>query len=306
MSVHRDSGIYVFDCMIIWRLAKKLLRKVFRPTRVVVTQCPVCQISANEMLKDKVALVTGGTSGIGRAIAEAFLNAGASVVIAGRSDARIKQTIEELSGIGCTGWIRGIVLDVSDVSSFSSKLQELLGIIHENGSEKLDILVNNAGIVGGSIAVTAEQEFDAVMDTNLKGAFFLSRCIGNYMKENRIQGNILNVASSSSLRPATSAYALSKWGIRGLTIGLAKLLIKYGIVVNGLAPGPTATPMLQADTNGNMYLESSPAGRWIHPAEVANMAVILVSLAGRMIVGDIVYMTGGAGIITQDDIKYEF
>ena len=99
---------------------------------------------------------------------------------------------------------------------------------------------------------------------------------------------------------------LSKWGIRGLTMGLAKVLIPHGIVVNGVAPGPTSTPMLREDDDSDMPLATNPTGRWGHPVEIANMAVILVSDMSRLIVGDIIYMTGGAGLITQDDINFTF
>ena len=114
----------------------------------------------------------------------------------------------------------------------------------------------------------------------------------------------MNICSSSSVRPATTAYTLSKWGIRGYTVGLAKQLIKHGIVVNGLAPGPTATPMLIKDVSNNYSLPNNPSQRYATPDEIANMAVILTSGMGRMIVGDIIYMTGGAGVITVDDINY--
>ena len=87
------------------------------------------------------------------------------------------------------------------------------------------------------------------------------------MKDNNIRGNILNIASSSSLRPATSAYALSKWGVRGLTLGLAKSLAPYGIVVNGIAPGPTATPMLLGDDTDNIARSRIPSGRFVMPCE---------------------------------------
>ena len=129
--------------------------------------------------------------------------------------------------------------------------------------------------------------------------------IGKYMKENQIKGNILNIASSSSLRPAISAYTLSKWGIRGLTMGLAKALAPYGITVNGIAPGPTATPMLRSYGN-NITNNNIPLGRFVMPEEIANMAVFLVSGLGRSVIGDIVYMTGGAGVITYEDMGYNF
>ena len=90
-----------------------------------------------------------------------------------------------------------------------------------------------------------------------------SEKVGKYMKENKVEGNILNVGSSSCLRPATSAYTPSKWGIRGLTLGLAKSLAPYGITVNGIAPGPTATPMLLEDSQSNITNNSNPIGRYV-------------------------------------------
>lgn len=117
-----------------------------------------------------------------------------------------------------------------------------------------------------------------------------------------IAGNILNIASSSSIRPAINAYMASKWGIRGLTLGLAKICAPHNIVVNSIAPGPTATNMQKGD-NG-LYLSSSPIKRLVLPEEIANMAVMLVSDSGRSIIGDTLYMTGGSGVITYDDIPY--
>lgn len=150
-----------------------------------------------------------------------------------------------------------------------------------------------------------EEAYDAVLDTNLKGVFFLSQMIGRYMVDNKIKGNILNIASSSSLRPAFSAYTLSKWGIRGLTLGLAKALAPEGITVNGVAPGPTATPMLIKDDNKNL-INKIPLGRYVLPEEIANMAVFLTSGMGKAIIGDIVYMTGGAAVVSYEDMSYHF
>lgn len=160
-------------------------------------------------------------------------------------------------------------------------------------------------MLGAVLPNAKEADYDKILDTNLKGAFFLSQLVGKYMKENHIKGNILNIASSSSLRPAVSAYTLSKWGLRGLTLGLGKALAPYGITVNGLAPGPTATPMLMKDTT-NITNENIPLGRFVMPEEIANMAVFLVSEMGRSVIGDIVYMTGGAGVVTYEDMNYTF
>lgn len=199
------------------------------------------------------------------------------------------------------GKIYTCVLNNKDVNSFDSTLDEILSM-----TGHIDILVNNAGVIGGYLPNACEEEYDNVMDTNLKGAFFLSRVVAKHMIAYKINGNILNICSSSSVRPVNSAYALSKWGLRGLTLGLAKSLVKHGIIVNGIAPGPTATPMLnkiQGESIDNKY---NPIGRMIMPEEIANMAVFLTSNYGRTIVGDVIYMSGGAGLITYDDVSYDF
>lgn len=167
--------------------------------------------------------------------------------------------------------------------------------------------MNNAGLEGGNINSCTEEEFDTVINTNMKGVFFLSRIVARYMVKHEIKGNILNICSSSSLRPANSAYAMSKWAVRSLTEGLARMLIPYGIVVNGIAPGPTATPMLmKTGVTEDLSLSNNLIGRYALPEEVANMAVVLVSGMCRMVVGDVLYMTGGSGLIYHEDVSYHF
>lgn len=284
---------------------KRAVRYILKgiPEQKVYPQVSI--LAPNEYLKGRSALITGGTSGIGFEIAKAFINAGAEVVITGRNIDRVKKACLQINEqVVNKNSVYGIEMDNTDVSLFSSKIQEAINIIP---SKKIDVLVNNAGVLGAHISNATEMAYDSVLDTNLKGPFFLSQHIGHYFKENSIHGNILNIASSSSLRPAASAYTLSKWGIRGLTIGLAKVLTPYGIVVNGLAPGQTATPMLRSrDSDGNFVSHNVPIGRFILPEEIANMAVILVSNMGRSIMGDIVYMTGGAGVFSNEDMDYSF
>lgn len=281
------------------QIIKRGIKYIIHGVPVYQTYPQVVSLSMNELLKGKVALVTGGTSGIGFEIAKAYINAGAYVIITGRTHERLQQACEKLGDKS-----NYIQLDNTKVSEFKSKFEQALKLAPGN---RIDILVNNAGVLGCHISNGTEEEYDQVLDTNLKGVFFLSQLVATYMKENHIQGNILNIASSSSLRPAASAYTLSKWGIRGLTLGMAKTLAPLGIVVNGLAPGQTATPMLiQDDRGGNLYSESVPIKRYALPCEIANMAVILVSDMGRTIMGDIVYMTGGAGVFSNEDMDYSF
>ncbi len=256
------------------------------------------------LLDGRTALITGGTQGIGFAVADAFVKNNAAVVITGRNLERINTALNALKNgnPGKSDKIFGIVMDVSKPELFDAKIDEILRLI---GGQKIDILVNNAGIMRGSFENATENDFNEVLNTNVKGTFFLSRTMAKYMVKNKIAGNILNVASSSSLRPAISPYTLSKWSIRGMTMGLAKSLIKYNIVVNGIAPGPTATPLLVNPTKESISCKKSPSKRFATSQEIANMAVVLTSDLGKMVVGDIVYMTGGCGNLTYDDINYD-
>ena len=285
---------------------KKYLKRAFVfllhgiPERHVIAN--ITKLAPNEMLKGRTALITGATSGIGFEIAKSYLEAGAKVIITGRDKDRIQHACSLLKSIHQNYIVHGIQMNNCDVPIFKEKLEEMLRWKDIN---QIDILVNNAGVLGGDIRDTTETEYDNIVNTNLKGVFFLSQMIGHYYKEQHIEGNILNIASSSSLRPVASAYTITKWGIRGLTLGLAKILTPYGIIVNGIAPGPTATRMIFKESNTDIAFKN-PIGRCAMPEEIANMAVFLVSNMGRSIVGDIIYMTGGSGLITLDDVNYEF
>lgn len=266
----------------------------------------VVQLAQNQLLTGRAALITGGTSGIGYAIADAMLSANAAaVVVTGRSEERCKEAADKLimAHPDRADHIFFMPMDMCQVDTFAScfeTIQEKLGDL------KISILVNNAGVQGGRWGSATEADFDRVMDTNYKGVFFLSQLVASYMVENGVQGNILNIASSSSLRPTNSAYSLSKACVKELTVGMAKFMIRHNIVVNGIAPGPTATPMMNLQSSDSLAHPTNPAGRYATPEEIANMAVVLTSDMCRMVVGDILYMTGGSGITTYDDADYSF
>lgn len=272
-------------------------RMLFRPVVLRPVYVPVLQ---SRLLLGRKALITGGTSGIGYAIACAFARSGAKIAVTGRDATKVKSVVHKIEG-ECgidSGQVYGLKFDSLSCDAFSDtfrKVDEKLGGI--------DILVNNAGIVRGEMFGSAScTGYDEVMDTNLRGPFFLSQCISEEWKKKQIKGNILNICSASSLRPGDSAYILSKWGMRSLTLGMARDLIKYGIVVNGLAPGPTDTPHFVGDGQGGIGCPGNPSGRLATMTEIANLAVILVSDMGRLVVGDVLYATGGAGVITYDDV----
>lgn len=281
------------------KIKKLLLQIVDIFRKKEITYLTIKHVKPTNLLENRVALITGGGSGIGKAIAKSFAESGAIVIIAGRKEEKLIQAKKEIFG----GNVYILQIDTTDTSSIPNKIKEAEQLL---GGKTIDILINNAGVSGGEISTTNEIEFDKIINTNIKGTFFMSKYFGEYMRDRRIKGNILNIASSSSLRPATSAYNISKWGIRGFTIGLARLLAPHGITVNGIAPGPTATPMMMKNNEKNMAKPNSLIKRWILPEEIANMAVFLVSDMGKSIVGDIVYMTGGAGNVSNEDISYNF
>ena len=249
-------------------------------------------INAPELLKGKVALITGGSGGIGFAMAESFIKSGAKVIIAGTKEEKLRSCCEKLGGAN----LAYMVIDVNDVESFSGAVETASLLFPEN---RIDILVNSAGVANQSDFLDmSEQEYDRIMDINAKGTFFMSQAVAKHMIEKQIKGHILNVSSSSALRPAWTPYQMSKWAVKGFTLGAADKLLPYGIVVNAIAPGPTATPMLGKNEGDNIFHPTIPAGRYAVPSEIAVLATFMVSDMGDMIVGDTFYMTGGSGTIT--------
>lgn len=284
---------------------KRLFRIVNPPP---VINCDIKLVHSQHLLSGRCALITGGTSGIGYSIAKSFLLAGSTVIITGRNYEKLNLAISQLKMIADDdSKVMGYILDSAAPETFEKAFNQMKEMVEGvEGLHNIDILVNNAGVNAPRMPNATIDDYNMVMDTNLRGAFFLSQLFGKYMVSQNIKGNILNIASASSLRPADSAYTLSKWGLRGLTLGMAKSLGNYGITVNGIAPGPTATPMMKKNGDTNMSHDRIPLGRYVTPEEIAAMAVMLVSDMGRSVMGDLVYMTGGAGILTYDDVKYSF
>lgn len=249
-------------------------------------------INHQKMLEDKVVLITGGSSGVGYAIAKACIDNGAYVIIGGRNVNKLQKCCLY------SDKMKYIEIDIKCISTFRNKINEAQKFFP---CCRIDILVNSAGVSGknGFWDIT-EEEYDDVLDTNLKGVFFMSKAVAEYMRNNNIKGHILNISSSSSLRPAWNPYCISKWGISGLTKGLADILLPYDIIVNAIAPGPVATPMLGKKSNGddNISLPNVISKRFAMPEEVANLAIYMISSMGDLIVGDTFYVSGGSGVIT--------
>lgn len=261
----------------------KIMKALAFWKKVVPVKIPIKDYDG--IFEGKTALVTGGAGGIGFAIAKRLSEAGCSVIILARNEEKLKKASEQ---IGC----KYRVLDITKISDIKRVISE---VYRDSAPE---ILVNCAGVMGkgrfGSIEV---DDWDKVINTNVRGTFFMTQEVSNMMIERKIKGHILNLSSSSALRPCYSSYIVSKHLVRDLTQGFAKELIKHGIVVNAIAPGPTATDMIGADEKDLADL-NVPAGRMATVDEIANYAVSLVSEMGDMVVGSTLYITGGSGIVT--------
>jgi 2-deoxy-D-gluconate 3-dehydrogenase len=244
-------------------------------------------------LASKVALVTGGSSGLGRAIVTALVQAGAAVLFTYRTNAdAARALVEELSPEGTVASVQGDVGSEADVARFVAEAVGRLG--------RLDILVNNAGIIRRNDALDlTEEDWDAVLDLNLKSVFFLSQAAARAMLEGAGRGKIINIASMLSFQGGirVAAYTASKSAIAGLTRGLANEWAARGINVNAIAPGyfeTNNTIALRADAERSAdILKRIPAGRWGKPQDLGGAAVFLASSASDYVHGTVLPVDGG-------------
>jgi len=242
------------------------------------------------VLTGQVALVTGATRGIGRAIALALGGAGATVIGTGTSDAGAVSISETLSQAGVRG--RGAVLNVRDAEG----VDRLLGEI-EQESGAVSILVNNAGITRDNLMLRMkDDEWDAVIETNLKSVFRLSRGVLRGMMKARA-GRIINITSvvGASGNAGQVNYSAAKAGITGFTRSLAREIGSRGITVNCVAPGFIDTDMTQAlpEASRTALLGQIPLGRLGQPVDIAAAVLFLASPGAAYITGATLHVNGG-------------
>ncbi|OQW58570.1 MAG: 3-oxoacyl-ACP reductase [Proteobacteria bacterium HN_bin10] len=244
-------------------------------------------------LQGRVALITGGSRGIGKMIAEGFLHHGAKVYISARKGGALEETATELSAIGpCIP----IVADASGADGAQKMADAFLG--HESA---LDILVNNAGAAWGApFDEFPKSGWDKVMDLNVKTPFFLTQKLHDALKRGAAKGHlakVINIASIDgvSVNPMeTYSYAASKSGLIHLTKRMAIRLIQDNIAVSAIAPGAFASDMNRmARDHGDMVAQAIPAKRIGATEDMAGAAVFLASRAGDYVVGSTLIVDGG-------------
>ncbi len=247
------------------------------------------------MLKDKVALVTGGSRGIGHAIALGLASAGAKVAISSRKQTDLDAVQSELAGLGAESIAVAAHLGkMEDITRLISSVMEKFG--------RIDILINNAATnptVDPAIDYT-ERAWDSIMNLNLKGLFFLSQGVARIMK-GQSGGSILNIASVEGIRPnILAAYGISKAGVIHTTKAMAKEWAVYNIRVNAIAPGITRTRFAEFWWKDPELLKTAssmiPLGRTAEPDEMVGAVIFLVSDASGYITGQVLAVDGGISI----------
>lgn len=247
----------------------------------------------NKSSNQKLAIVTGGGSGIGYAIAEAFVQDGLQTIIIGRNKEKLQQAKEKL-GAGCITW----PADLSELTSIPCLVKEIT-----NQYGPIDILVNNAGInLKKDFLEVTDEEFQKVMTTNVNAIFALTREVVAKMIDHG-SGSIINISSMASQYgiPKVIAYTASKSAIEGMTRAMAVELSPKGIRVNCIAPGFIATDMSSKALNGDKermqkVMSRTPMGKLGTPADVANAALFLASDAAKYITGVVLPVDGGNAI----------
>lgn len=252
----------------------------------------------NTQLNDKVALVTGASQGIGRAIAMALAREGARVALLSRRRPGLEETLELI------GRSNGVVVtcDVTDQQAVASAVED---IVSEFG--RLDVVVNNAG-QRGRLARVEElevEEWERIIAVNLSSVFYVSRAAGPHMISRR-SGAVVNIASIAGPFgfPRLAANAAAKAGMIGLTRTMAAEWSEFGVRVNAVAPGPTATPMNAAFRSDPATADqvaavkaSVPLGRYGLPDEIAQAVVFLAGAASNFVTGHTLFVDGGWSVV---------
>ena len=244
------------------------------------------------MLKDKVAIITGGTRGIGFAIAKKFLDNNAKVAILGSKEETVTKALDEFKKLNKNYEVVGYYPTLTDEASVKEMFDK---VVSEFG--KVDILVNNAGVSSRTpLTEHTLEEYEKVCDINMKSAFVCSKVAVDYLKETK--GVILNTSSMVSKygQPSGVMYPTTKFAINGMTLSLARELAPLGIRVNAVAPGITKTDMV-ANLPEEMIkplIATIPLGRIGEPEDIANAFLFLASDMASYITGQVLGVDGAA------------
>jgi 3-oxoacyl-[acyl-carrier protein] reductase len=247
-------------------------------------------VSESKPLAGKVALITGGTRGIGLAVARSLADGGASVVVSGRDPGRLESAAKELEGLGAS------VLAVAADAAKREDADRLVEAAKERFG-RIDVLVNNAGITRDQLLVRMkDDDWDQVLDTNLRGVFLMTRAVGKVMMRQK-SGRIVNISSAAGAMGNAGQvnYSAAKGGVIGLTKACARELAHWNILVNAVAPGLIETDMaaaIPAEARDTL-VQQVPLKRIGTAKEVAEVVRFLAGEGAGYITGQVIHVNGG-------------
>lgn len=252
-----------------------------------VTYVDVVTTAPQGVLNGKTALVTGGSGGIGKAIASTFLQQGAEVIITGRNENAFSIVKDEYK----SERLHTVQGDIAEIQSLDGLFQKCLKATDKG---TIDILVNNAGVYTDETNESiTESEWNRVVDTDLKGLYFFTNIMIQHTVQEKRHAKIINISSNRSFMGDDGPYGVSKRGVNALTEGLAKKYLLHGIIINGIAPGSTVSNINNRDPNGNVCSHLNANGRLLLPEEIAELALYLASDISNGIVGQTIVIDGG-------------
>ncbi len=268
---------------------KKLAKKAIRASKKKEVVPIIRQVDNERMFEGKTALISGCTGGIGLSICKELVEKGCNVIAGGTNQNKLNAIGKQYAKEN----VKTIIFDYNKPERFED-------IINEGASffDGIDILICSAGVHTENVNfwdITSE-EYSRVVDINLKGTYFSCLEFAKYLRKNKRKGHILLISSSRGSEPAWSPYGVSKWGLKGITEGFAKVLLPYGITVNAIAPGSTATDLIGYKEGDSIFSFENNASRLIMPEEVASLAAYLVSDSANMITGETVHISAGRGV----------
>ena len=271
---------------------KSVIKRIIQSTKEKEVVPIPQEVDINQSLDGKVAVIIGGSGGIGLSIAKNLNKNGCKIILCGTNAEKLEKSLE---GFSNPSYVFPMVFNIANTETIEENVKKTFSIFR-----KVDILINSAGVHTENVDffTMTPDEFDRVMNINIKGVYFVCREFAKEMKQrpSRSKRHMLLVSSSRGAEPAWSPYGRSKWSLNGLTQGLAQLLLPDGIIVNSIAPGSTATDLIGVKEGDNIFSWENGNKRLVMPDEVSNVARLLVSSSGDMIVGQTIYVSGGRGV----------
>lgn len=246
--------------------------------------CPLIIKNSSEILRGKTVLITGGATGIGKATATKLVSEGASVIIVGRREDKLKET-SQIIGSEC----KYLVEDITNV-----EYKKWFERVERNFGKTIDIFINNAGLyIDREQGGYSESDFDSIINLNLKASFFLLQSYFCYCKEKGIKGNMIITSSNRALFGDVGPYGISKAGVSSIVQGFAREYSQFGLRVNAVAPGMTASEINGVNPEGDLAASYIRGGRILRAEEIAEVICFLAEDSSNCINGVVIPCDNG-------------